>query len=132
MPSKAKFWVDDLTMKNRGFYAHVALSRFNPRFHKAQLWLDQTVMSLMHPIIPYKTGEFLGKILNANAGNYGTGMLKVAVPPQGRYLYPGVSPSGKPFNWSNPKTQPRWGSYIVKNHRSELNKGVRDIIAGRK
>ena len=131
MASKSNFFIRDLTMQNKGFYAHIALSRFHPRFKQAQLWLDQTIMSLMHPRIPYKTGEFLGKILNANAGNYGTGMLKVAMPPQGRFLYGGITKTGKPINYTNPLSVPHWGEVVVRENRAMLTKGVRDIIRGK-
>lgn len=131
MPSKAKIHFEDLTMQNRYLNCKIALSRFNPKFEEAQRWLDQTIMQYMIPIIPYKTGAFLGRILEANGGQYGTGRIKTAVPPQGRYLYGGVSFSGKPFHWTNPKTQPFWGKYVIREHKHELVQGVRKIIGGK-
>lgn len=133
MPAKTKVHFEDLTMRNRYLTCKVALSRFNPKFDKAQMWLDQTTMQYMIPIIPYKTGAFLGRILEANAGQYGTGMLKAAVPPQGRYLYNGVCRfCGKPLKYTNPKTVPYWGKYVIREHRHELVEGVRRIVGGKR
>ena len=122
----------DITMKSEYMTAHIKLSVFGWRFRRAQEWLDQTIMQKMVPIIPFKTGEFLGKILNENAGKYGSGEVRTSVPPQGRYLYPGVAPSGKPFKWTNPRTQPYWGSYVIRTYKHELNQGVKEILLGRR
>ena len=132
MPAKTKVHFEDLTMQNRYLTCKIALSRFNPKFNEAQEWLDKTVMQYMIPIIPYKTGAFLGRILEANGGQYGTGRIKVAVPPQGRYLYGGVSRfSGKPLHYTNPKSVPFWGKYVIREHKHELVSGVRKIVGGK-
>ena len=132
MPSRTRIHFDDLTIKNRYLTCRVGLSRFNPKFKEAQTWLDQTVMQFMIPMIPYKTGAFLGRILEANGGQYGTGKIKTAVPPQGRYLYRGVSRfSGKPLHYTNPKTVPYWGQVVIREHKPELLEGVRKIIGGK-
>ena len=132
MPAKTRIHFDDITMKNRYLYCKIALSRYNPKFEEAQKWLDQTVMQKMIPMIPYRTGAFLGRILEANAGQYGTGRIKAAVPPQGRYLYGGVSRSGKPLHYTNPKSVPFWGHVVLREYRHELTEGVRRIIGGKK
>ena len=132
MPAKTKVHFNDLTMRNRYLDCKIALSRFNPKFEAAQLWLDQTIMQKAIPIIPYKTGAFLGRILEANGGQYGTGRIKMAVPPQGRYLYGGVSRSGKPLHYTNPRSVPFWGMYVIRTYRHELVEGVRRIIGGKK
>lgn len=133
MPAKTKVHFEDLTMQNRYLTCKVALSRFNPKFTEAQEWLDKTTMQYMIPIIPYKTGAFLGRILEANGGQYGTGRLKVAVPPQGRYLYRGVCRfCGKPLHYTNPKTVPYWGQFVIREHRHDLVEGVRRIVGGKK
>ena len=132
MPAKTKVHFEDLTMQNRYFYCKIALSRFNKKFAEAQTWMDQTLMQRMIPKIPYKTGAFLGRILEANGGQYGTGRLKVAVPPQGRYLYYGVSRfSGKPLHYTNPKSVPFWGMVTLRECKHELVSGVRRIIGGK-
>ena len=131
MPARTKIHFDDLTMQNRYMSCKIALSRYNPKFAEAQTWLDQTIMQKMIPVIPYKTGAFLGRILEANGGQYGTGRLKVAVPPQGRYLYGGISRSGKPLHYTNPKSVPYWGKVIIRDYRHELADGVRKIIGGK-
>ena len=132
MPSRTRVHFEDLTMDNRYLKCKVALSRYNPKFKAAQEWLDKTVMQYMIPIIPYKTGAFLGRILEANGGQYGTGQLRTAVPPQGRYLYRGISRfSGKPLHYTNPKSVPYWGKYVIREHKHELVRGVQKIVGGK-
>ena len=121
----------DITMNTGYMKARIGLSVFGGRFKRAQEWLDQEIVRKMTPYVPYKTGQFLGKILNENAARAGTGKIVTSVPPQGRRLYPGISPSGKPYNWTNPMTQPKWGSYTVRAYKPELLRGVKDIITGR-
>lgn len=118
---------EDLTMQTQYMTAHVGLAKFGGRFRLAQIWLDRAIMEKMKPVIPYKTGKFLSKIEAANAGG-GTGEVVTAVPPQGRYLYPGIAPSGKPFNWTNPMTQPRWGSWVIRTYEKELVDGCRHVV----
>ena len=122
----------DITMKTGNMTAHIWLSRFNGRFAAAQKWLDQEIVNKMSPYVPFKTGEFLGKIKSQNIGLAGTGKIVTAGPPQGRALYPGISKSGNPYNWTNPQTRPRWGMYTVQAYKPELLKGVKDIIIGGK
>lgn len=123
----------DITMNNKYLYCKIPLSKFVPKFKEAQVWLDQTVMQYMIPMIPYKTGAFLGRILEANGGQYGSGRIKAAVPPQGRYLYNGISRfSGKPLHYTNPKTVPYWGKVVIREHKHELVEGARRIIGGKR
>ena len=119
---------EDFTMKSEYMTCHIRFSKFGSRFRLAQIWLDRTIMEKMKPVIPYKTGKFLSKIEAANAGGWGMGRVVTAVPPQGRYLYPGISPRGKPFNWTNPLTQPRWGQWTVNTYKKEFEDGVKHII----
>ena len=120
---------EDVTMKTRQVHAKVFFSRFNGRFRLAQIWLDRKFMEKMQPVVPYKTGKFLSKINAENAGKWGSGVIVVAVPPQGRYLYPGVNPNtGRQFHWTNPKTQPRWGEYTYNTYRTEFHRGVKHIV----
>ena len=123
----------DLTMKNEYMETHIGMAMFGWRFRRAQEWLDAEIMKKMTPFVPYKTGKFLGKIQQNNRGFEGTGEIRIAVPPQGKYLYPGINfRTGLPFNWTNPLTQPRWGTYTVERYKPELYQGVKDIILGRK
>ena len=119
---------EDYTMKNQYLEVHVGFGRYGRRFLLAQIWLDRTFMDKMRPVIPYKTGQFLSKIEAANAGGWGMGKIVTSAPPQGRYLYPGIAPSGKPFNWTNPLTQPRWGSWVAQTYGKEFEDGIRHII----
>ena len=118
----------DITMKDQYMTCNIKMSKFGGRFRLAQIWLDRAIMEKMKPVIPYKTGMFLSKIEAANAGGWGMGKVVTAVPPQGRYLYPGISPRGKPFNWTNPLTQPMWGDYTIRTYRKEFEDGVRHIV----
>lgn len=122
----------DIVMDNGTIKCHIWLAKYGGRFKEAQIWFDKTLVSRMHPYIPYKTGEFLGRIISRNAERYGTGELVVSVPPQGRRLYPGYSLAGRPFNWTNPQTKPRWGTYTYKLYKNELTRGVTDILLGRR
>ena len=123
-----KLRVMDITMKTQYMTAHIRLSRFNPKAEEAQKWLDRAIMRKMTPYVPKDTGKFLGKIKAENRAMAGSGRVRTAVPPQGRYLYPGVAPSGKPFNWTNPQTQPHWGRYTWVQHKPYFLKGVRKIL----
>lgn len=119
----------DITMKSQYMECKIELSRFNGRFRLAQIWVDRTLVARMQPYVPYKTGKFLGKINAANAGRWGTGEIVTSVPPQGRYLYPGINyRTGKPFHWTNPLTQPQWGTYTYQLHKQEINNGVKHIL----
>lgn len=118
----------DITIDKEYMKAKVRLSVFGGRFKEAQIWLDQQIMLKMTPFIPKKTGEFLGKIQAENASKVGTGKVVTSVPPQGLTLYPGVSKSGNPFQWTNPQTQPYWGKYTVQTFRREFNEGVERIL----
>lgn len=119
----------DITMREKYMTCQIGMSKFNGRFRLAQIWLDRKLMEKMEPVVPYKTGEFLGKIKAANAGKWGTGEIVTAVPPQGRYLYPGFSArTGKMFNWTNLLTQPRWGAYTYQTYKADFNRGIRHIL----
>lgn len=118
----------DITINKGYMKARVRLSVFGGRFKRAQVWLDQEIMKRMAPFVPRRTGAFLSKIQTENASRVGTGKIVTAVPPQGKRLYPGVSSSGRPFNWTNPQTQPYWGKYTVETYKSELKEGVSRIL----
>lgn len=120
--------VDDITMKSQYMTVNVKLSKYGWRFRQAQIWLDREFMRKMKPVIPYKTGMFLSKIESANAGGWGMGKIVTSVPPQGRYLYPGIAPSGKPFKWTNPLTQPRWGLWVAQTYKKEFADGCKHIV----
>ena len=122
--------VQDISMEYEGFECHIILSKYLKRFKKAQTWLDKTLMAHMQPVIPYRTGKFLGRIINANAPRYGTGKLIVTLPPQGRRLYSGISQYGRPIHYTNPRSVPYWGMEVYKRHEPELKDGIKRIIRG--
>ena len=120
----------DITMKTQNMTCNIKMAKFNGRFRRAQIWLDRTLIEKMKPYIPYKTGDFQSRIVQANAGTWGTGEITTAVPPQGKYLYPGISPrTGKPFKWTNPQTQPRWGTFTYQTYKPDFIRGILHIIA---
>lgn len=119
----------DFTMKNMEMECKMRFSRFNGRFRLAQIWFDRTLVEKMQPFVPYKTGEYLRKINLANAGKWGTGEIVTSVPPQGRRLYPGFNPlTGRMYHWTNPNTQPRWGTYTYERYKSDFRKGIAHIL----
>ncbi len=125
-----KLNISDVDVDNEYVRCHIPLSGFIPKFHEAQVWMDQTIMQYMIPMIPYRTGAFLGRILEANGGRYGEGRVVAAVPPQGHYLYNGVSFSGKPLNYTNPKTVPVGGKVVLREHKHDIVQGAKRIIIG--
>ena len=124
--------VKDITLETEYMTAKVGLFKWNKKFVEAQEWLDKAIMDKARPIIPYKTGQFLKKIEGENAGRYGSGKIRMSVPPQGRYLYNGISRfSGRPLHYTNPKTVPFWGKFIIREYQHEFKEGVKDVL-GRK
>jgi len=122
----------DIVLKDDYVQAKVGLFRWNQKFDDAQVWLEKAIWEKAKPIIPYKTGEFLGKIEAANGGREGTGKIIMSVPPQGHYLYRGVSRfSGRPLHYTNPRTVPYWGQFVIREYRHELKEGVRRVLRGR-
>ena len=119
----------DVTMKNQYITAHIGLAKYGWRFAEAQKWFDRKMLEKMQPVLPRKTGQFRAKINAVNATRIGTGVLITSVPPQGRKLYQGFNPrTGLKYNWTNPLTQPRWGTWVYQTYKPELLKGVRQII----
>ena len=121
----------DITFKNQTMTDHIGLAFFGGRFKRAQIWLDKEIMNKMAPVIPYRTGAYLGKIKAQNATLEGTGVVRTTVQPQGVKLYSGISPKGIPYHWTNPNTQPYWGQYVIQTYRHDLVDGVRRIIGGK-
>lgn len=128
-----RYNVSDIDVKNEYVMCHIPLSQYVPKFHEAQVAMDQTIMQYMIPVIPYRTGAFLGRILEANGGRYGEGRVVAAVPPQGHYLYNGVSMwTGRPLHYTNPKTVPFWGKVILREHKHDIVRAARRVIFGGK
>ena len=119
----------DLVLKKDHIKAKVGLFHWNRKFVEAQEWLDRAIFEKARPIIPYKTGQFLGKIEEENGGRYGTGKIVMSAPPQGHYLYRGISRfSGKPLHYTNPRTVPYWGQFVIREYKHELKNGVLDVL----
>lgn len=119
----------DITMKTQYMTCKIGMAKFNGRFRRAQIWLDRKLIEKMQPYVPYKTGQFLGRINAENAGKWGSGEIVTSVPPQGRKLYEGVNPmTGRPFHWTNPQTQPMWGSYTYRTFQPDFHRGIAHIL----
>lgn len=119
----------DITMEDQYMTCKIGLAKFNGRFRRAQIWLDRTLFEKMTPVVPYKTGAFLSRLRAANAGRWGSGEIVTSVPPQGRRLYGGINPNtGIPFHWTNPLTQPRWGTYTYMTYKAEFVSGIKQIL----
>ena len=119
----------DIVLKEDSIKAKVGLFRWNKKFDEAQVWLEKAILEKAKPIIPYKTGVFLGKIMEANGGRAGSGKVIMSAPPQGHYLYKGVSRfSGKPLHYTNPRTVPYWGQFVIRTYKHELKEGVENIL----
>lgn len=111
--------------------ANIRLSVFGGRFEKAQLWLDREIMNDMRPLVPYRTGIFLKKIEANNRVFAGTGRVVTAVPPQGKWLYGGVTKSGKPIHYTNPLSVPQWGAVVVQRNLGKYKAGVKERLKGK-
>ena len=119
----------DIVLKEDSIKAKVGLFRWNKKFDEAQIWLEKAILEKAKPIIPYKTGVFLGQIMEAHGGREGSGRVIMSAPPQGHYLYKGVSRfSGKPLHYTNPRTVPYWGQFVIRTYKHELKEGVENIL----
>ena len=120
----------DIRMKMQNMTAHVRLGKYGPRADAAQRWLEAEIVRKMLPIMPRKTGNLLGEVQSINSVMNGSGKVRAAQK-YGVYLYSGTTKDGRPFNWTNPQTQPRWGHYVLTTYRPELVQGVNDILKGK-
>lgn len=121
----------DFTMKDGHMSANIKFSVFGGRFQAAQLWLDREIMKDMRPLIPYRTGIFRKKIEANNRVFAGTGRIVTAAPPQGKWLYGGVTKSGKPIHYTNPQSVPQWGAVTVQQNLAKYRAGVQKCLKGK-
>ena len=121
----------NFTMKDGHMSANIKFSAFGGRFRAAQLWLDREIMKDMRPLIPYRTGIFRKKIEANNRVFAGTGRIVTAVPPQGKWLYSGVTKSGKPIHYTNPQSVPQWGAVTVQQNLAKYRAGVKERLKGK-
>lgn len=120
---------EDITMDTQTIHCNVKLSKFNGRFRLAQIWLDQEFVKKMEPVVPKKTGHLLTTIKTQNFGKRGSGEIVTTALRYGRRLYPGINPrTGLPFHWTNPMTQPRWGTYTYNMYKGDFNRGIKHIL----
>lgn len=112
--------------------ATVKLGWLGFRFREAQIWLDRQIMLDMQPYIAFKTGKLQGAITTRNNVYAGTGQVLIYTLPYGRRIYYGWTPSGRPMNYSNPLTTPRWFDTVKARYMNVWERGCRDIILGRK
>ena len=121
----------DFTFKDGHMSAKIRFSVFNRRAKKAQVWLDREIMTDMRPLIPIRTGVFRRTIESVNKIFEGTGRITTAVPPQGKWLYGGVTDSGKPIKYTNPLSVPKWGEVTIEKNREKYKQGVKDCLKGK-
>lgn len=122
----------DFTFKSEHLSAKIKFSVFGGRCKKAQIWLDKEIMNDMRPKIPYRTGVFRRKIEAANRVFAGTGRVVTAAPPQGKWLYGGVTDSGKAIKYTNPQSVPRWGQATINENIDKYKTGVKEYIKGKR
>lgn len=122
----------NVTSKEGSVRARVRLSKFGWRFKEAQIYLDRQMMLDMQPYIPFRTGDLQRAITTKNNILAGSGKLVVYTLPYGRYVYLGVTNSGKQMQYTNPLTTPRYFDNVKRIYRSNWTRAVRDIIFGRK
>lgn len=122
----------DFTFKDGHLSAKIMFSVFGGRFRNAQLWLDQEIMNDMRPMVPYRTGKFLGEIEAKNHTLAGTGRIVSAVPPHGKWLYGGVRNDGTPIRYTNPSTVPKWGAVTIAQNKEKYMQGVKERLKEKK
>ena len=61
------------------------------RFQNAQFALDSAVMDSMVPFMPMQTGVLIAKTKAISASLAGSGVVCAAAPPEGRFLYEGLT-----------------------------------------
>ena len=120
----------DMTYQDEHVKLKWGLSKLNPRFRTAQIWLEREIMTDMAPVVPYRTGVFLNTLQMVNQLFEGDGKVRTALPAY-KHLYSGISKTGRPFNWTNKKTQPYWGTYTMNMYRAKYKSGVEEILHGR-
>lgn len=124
---------EDFTYLSGNFKCKVHFSQYGFRFKRAQEWLEKTFVEKMIEVMPRKTGALINRTVQKNAANYTDGWIETIGLDYGKKLYGGINPStGKPWNWTNPATQPYWGEYTAQQYKPELVQGVKDIVYGRK
>lgn len=119
---------------NMGVYkAKVKMSRFIPRFQKAQVWLERQIMEDMKPYVAKKTGALLTHVETYNRVREGKGEIMAYALRYGEHIYHGLNSSGQPVkHWTNPNTKPYWFEFTKKEKQGEWTQGCKDIIIGRK
>lgn len=119
--------LQDIKIQDGDITAQLGLSRFNEKIENAQRWVENEFVKKMLPVMPRKTGNLIGVIQSENSVTAGDEEVIVSKI-YGNALYEGLSKYGKPFNWTNPMTQPRWGHYVYDTYKQELMDGVRKIL----
>lgn len=111
--------------------AHVKLSRLIPRFHEAQIWLDNRMNLDMMPYVAFRTGRLQTAINTRNNQLRGTGRFCVYTLPYGKHVYEGISSHGGPMHYTNPLTTPHWFETVKGIYGNEWVRGVDEIIKGK-
>lgn len=72
-----------------GAEINLTFDGFNADLQRAQLWLDQQIMTDMLPYMPMDQGALIEQTTIRSQALAGTGVVCAASPPYGRYLYYG-------------------------------------------
>lgn len=78
-----------LDIRNAYVTVHIDYEPVIEKIDKAQYWLDDTIMESMLPYMPNETGTFKQNTVRISKSLAGSGLICVAAPPFGRYLYEG-------------------------------------------
>ena len=89
---------------------------------KVQRFATEQIRVRMKPYMPWRTG------FTATDLTYSDGPSTILVAaPYARYLYNGVSPSGKPLNYTrtvNPMAGPRWDRTMAQREGAAIAKAI--------
>ena len=124
-----KWNVEDIIVRTENFNCNIRLKKYSQNAEKAQKWLENEIVDKMLPVMPFRTGNLVGMVQSVNSILNGSGRVRAAQG-YGVKLYTGISPSGTPWRWTNPRTQPYWGRWVLQTYGPELKAGVNRILKG--
>lgn len=93
---------------------------------RVQLYLTHEVRRRMTQYMPYRTGTLASKLTYVSSPT-----AIVVNAPYARYLYYGVSQSGKPLNYTkthNPKAGPYWDRTLIADEGKAIAHAVQNYV----